>query len=100
MKIHRNKPAFPCNSCGGCCRKVANSKETAWLDRGDSVCKHFDEETNLCLIYESRPLVCQIENYYDEHLSEKFSWTEFIQINLNICEKLQQQPIANIQKQI
>lgn len=81
-----DKPAFPCNDCGKCCRQVANSEETAWLDRGDSVCMYFDEEKNLCTIYKSRPLVCRVEDYYDRYLSDQFSWTEFVQINLNICK--------------
>lgn len=82
------KPAFPCNGCGKCCQHVSNNEETAWLDRGDSVCRHFDEEAKRCTIYESRPLVCRVEAYYDKYLSDRFSWVEFIDINLSICRKL------------
>lgn len=84
----QSKQPFPCNGCGKCCRQVSNSAETAWLDRGDSVCMHFNEHTNLCSIYENRPLVCQVEAYYDKYLSEKFAWEQFIEINLRICKKL------------
>jgi len=60
-------PKFPCKMCGVCCKKVFNqvpqaAPETARairkLDRGDGFCKHFDEETNKCKIYQKRPWFC------------------------------------------
>lgn len=88
MTDYQDKPKFPCNGCGKCCRKVSNSAETAWLDRGDSVCRNFDEVFNKCTIYATRPLVCRVESYYDKHLSDRYSWKEFIEININICRQL------------
>lgn len=64
------------------------SDETLFLDRGDGVCKNFDEQTNLCTIYTERPLVCRVEEYYKKHLSEKIEWDEFVRINVKICEQL------------
>ena len=81
---------FPCNSCGQCCRRVALSIQTAYLDRGDGVCRHFDEPTSLCSIYEERPLICRVEDYYKAYLSEQISWTQFVQINVEICQQWQQ----------
>ena len=83
-----SRPAFPCNSCGKCCRNVANSEQTAWLDRGDSVCIHFDETSQLCSIYETRPLVCRVEDYYEMHLKDQFSWADFVRLNQEICRIL------------
>ncbi|WP_273382184.1 YkgJ family cysteine cluster protein [Actinobacillus porcinus] len=83
-----NTNPFPCTACGKCCRRVNLSEQTAYLDRGDGVCKHFDEQTNLCKIYENRPLVCRVEDYYKAHLSHLYSWDEFIKLNLEICHKL------------
>jgi hypothetical protein len=79
---------FPCTACGKCCRLVGNSEQTAFLDRGDGVCRHFDEQTNLCTIYETRPLVCRVEDYYRRYLSNKIKWDNFVQINVEICRKL------------
>ncbi|MGI3476967.1 YkgJ family cysteine cluster protein [Providencia stuartii] len=76
---------FPCNSCGKCCKKVNASTETSFLDRGDGVCYHFDEITNLCSIYETRPLVCRVEDYYRKNLSEILSWDEFVELNMRVC---------------
>lgn len=84
----KKRTPFPCNSCGKCCRRVNMSDETRFLDRGDGVCKNFDEQTNLCTIYTERPLVCRVEDYYKKHLSEKIEWDEFVRINVKICESL------------
>jgi len=79
---------FPCNACGKCCRRVSASPETAFLDRGDGVCHHFIEETHLCAIYETRPLVCRVEDYYRTWLKDVIPWDEFVRLNAAICEKL------------
>lgn len=34
---------FPCTACGQCCRNVHLSDQTAYLDRGDGTCLHFNE---------------------------------------------------------
>lgn len=82
------RQAFPCNSCGKCCRLVDQSPQTAFLARDDGVCRHFDEQNNLCSIYAERPLVCRVEEYYEQHLTEQFAWDDFVKINLRICELL------------
>lgn len=79
---------FPCNGCGKCCQRVDKSSQTAWLDRGDGTCENFDELTKLCKIYESRPLICRVEDFYEQHLSERFEWNDFVKINLEICKNL------------
>jgi len=83
-----NSQEFPCNSCGKCCRNVDLSEETSYLNRGDAVCKFFNEDTNLCTIYNKRPLVCRVKEYYKQHLSDKYGWDEFVKINLIVCENL------------
>lgn len=85
---------FPCNACGECCRRVGNSAATADLSRGDGVCRHLDENTNLCRIYENRPLVCQVENYYVRHLQYAYSWPEFVAINTALCAQFQAAPMG------
>lgn len=79
---------FPCTACGQCCRLVYLNEQTAYLNRGDGVCRHFDEQHNLCSIYENRPLVCNIKQYYRTHLSDDVTWNDFVKINWEICEQL------------
>lgn len=82
---------FPCTACGECCRRVAQSEQTAFLDRGDGICRYFDEPSKLCTIYDTRPLVCRVEDYYVAHLSEVIDWQDFVQINIALCQKWQNQ---------
>ena len=79
---------FPCTACGKCCRRVSASPETAFLDRGDGVCGYLAEETLLCTIYEQRPLVCRVVDYYRAKLVDIIPWDEFVRINVAICSKL------------
>lgn len=76
---------FPCTACGKCCRRVNLSEQTSFLDRGDGACQYFNEQTSLCNIYENRPLVCRVEDYYKTYLSHLYEWDEFVKINLDIC---------------
>lgn len=34
---------FKCNRCGVCCKHVADVEEAEFLDRGDGVCKYYDD---------------------------------------------------------
>lgn len=79
---------FPCYACGQCCKNVDKSDETKFLDRGDGTCLNFNEENMLCKIYEERPLVCRVEDYYKANLSDKYEWEAFIEINLQVCQIL------------
>jgi Fe-S-cluster containining protein len=88
MTEQHGRPPFPCNGCGKCCRRVGLSEQTAFLDRGDGVCRYFGEVDNRCRIYADRPLVCRVEAYYERHLADRFAWDEFVKINLQICERL------------
>ena len=83
------EPPFACTRCGACCRSVSFSPLTAWLDKGDGICQHLDEQTELCAIYESRPDVCRIDLQYEVHYVRHLSWKEFSDLNLQCCEALQ-----------
>lgn len=84
--MSNNNKNFPCFSCGKCCQRVGLSEQTKYLDRGDLTCQYFEDNTKLCTVYETRPLICQVENYYNQNLSHIYSWDQFIAINLKICE--------------
>ncbi|WP_371738995.1 YkgJ family cysteine cluster protein [Alcanivorax quisquiliarum] len=78
--------SFPCSQCGGCCRQVDSVDETRFLDRGDGTCRHLDENTDLCLIYETRPDICCVKTQYFKNYKNNYSWSEFVSINLQACE--------------
>ncbi|GAA7090961.1 YkgJ family cysteine cluster protein [Helicobacter pylori] len=52
---------FPCTSCGLCCKNITGIIEFVEFDAGNGVCKFLDLETNLCKIYQSRPLICRVD---------------------------------------
>lgn len=79
---------FPCYKCGACCKNVWRSSQTKWLDRGDGTCVHFDDERLLCKCYETRPLVCRVDAMYEKFYADKFTWDEFVEMNLRCCAAL------------
>lgn len=82
-------PAFPCNQCGACCRLVSLAPETQFLDRGDGTCRHYDDLTRLCAIYNSRPIICRVDKQYEVNYQQRYNWQEFIEINRIACQALE-----------
>ncbi|WP_265490275.1 YkgJ family cysteine cluster protein [Mergibacter septicus] len=82
------KLIFPCDQCGACCRHVDLSPETKELDRGDGICKYYNQQTKLCTIYANRPEICRVDKQYITHYKNQYSWQEFVVINLGICDIL------------
>lgn len=79
---------FNCDKCGICCTKLKLNMLYKHLDRGDGVCKHFNEKTKLCTIYNNRPLLCNIDKAYLMFFKDKMSIEDYYQKNYRICEKL------------
>lgn len=82
------RPAFPCDGCGACCKSVALSTQTACLDRGDGVCRHYDDAGRRCRIYTRRPDVCNVEKTYDAQFRSRFTWPVYVALNLQACAEL------------
>lgn len=80
---------FICDCCGDCCRNLNRSELYADLDRGDGVCLHLDENSNLCRIYATRPLKCRVIDSYSvfEHL---FTFEEYLNMNYEACRRLKE----------
>lgn len=79
---------FPCDNCGACCKSIRLSELTKWLDRGDGICKHFDEDNSNCSIYENRPEICNVKKMHMKYYQNSFSWAEFIVLNQRACSEL------------
>ena len=77
---------FPCDKCGACCRNLHLSPLYAELVPGDGVGKYLSK--NLCSIYESRPLLCRVDESYEKFFKEVMSIEEYYRINLDVCKKL------------
>lgn len=58
------------------------------LDRGDGICKYFDVESKLCLIYNNRPDKCNIDKMYIKYFKKEVSLEDYYQLNYVACKKL------------
>lgn len=82
---------FPCDKCGECCRNLQMSELYKGLDRGDGVCRYLDG--NLCSIYQTRPLLCRIDESYDYFFKDSMTRDEFYRANLQVCSELKRKHI-------
>lgn len=84
-----HKPAFPCNSCGLCCKNIGHIKELKGFDSGDGTCMYL--ENNMCTIYATRPLICRIDEMYEQVFQKQLSKEEYYDINIKACQQLQRE---------
>ncbi|MBC3242968.1 YkgJ family cysteine cluster protein [Pseudomonas lurida] len=80
---------FPCTQCGLCCQHVNLALETQFLDRGDGTCRHYDAASKGCNIYSERPSICRVDQQYSERYARRYSWEEYVRLNIEVCELLQ-----------
>lgn len=60
------------------------------LNRGDGVCKYYDEVTHLCKIYSERPIFCNVDKFYDTFLFAEYTKEEFYIANYESCKMLKE----------
>ncbi len=82
-----------CDCCGLCCKHLRESSLYDDLDRGDGVCMHLDEYTNICSIYHDRPDKCNIDKVYDLCFKDQISRDEFYKLNYEVCNKYKKEVI-------
>ena len=56
------------------------------FDIGNGVCSYL--VNNLCAIYKERPMVCNIAEMYSTYFNEVMTENEFIQVNVEACNKI------------
>lgn len=78
---------FKCDKCGICCRHLNENALYSILDRGDGVCKYLNG--NLCMIYEKRPDICNVEKMYFFYKDE-LEYEEYLKMNEKACEQLKE----------
>lgn len=91
---------FKCNGCGCCCKKVNLAVEaTKHIDKlhfpykwdDDGVCEKLDINNN-CMVYDERPLICNVEKFAEEFNLDK---AVFYEQNYRACDKLINDNILN-----
>lgn len=96
--------SFNCTGCGLCCTKIGTIKQTVypwpWMQKvvadfpykakENGHCEMF--HNNECMVYEDRPLMCNIERMADE-LDIGMTKEQWFDINYKGCEILQQEAV-------
>lgn len=77
---------FPCAKCGVCCRSLNLNPLFLDLDKGNGVCFYLDERTNLCKIYETRPIKCNIDKSFSYHYYKYFTKEKYYELNITACK--------------
>lgn len=77
---------FACDQCGECCRHLGLSPLYQELDRGAGVCKFL--VGNLCGIYDTRPLLCRVDESFETFFQGRMSREEYYQLNYEACDKM------------
>lgn len=78
---------FDCTRCGECCRRLGRLEIAKNMVNADGVCLYLNQETNLCRIYEHRPIFCNVDAYYDKYLTDTMTREEYYALNKEICDK-------------
>lgn len=78
---------FPCKQCGCCCRNVGKMPWGKAMALPNGICKYLNQQTNLCTIYAKRPLVCNVDAYYDAFIKDSMDRETFYKLNVVECEK-------------
>ena len=101
--INNEKPVhFICTRCGMCCKLIGQIKKSVekypvWMQEvindfnedidENGVCVHLQED-NTCDIYDTRPLLCNIDAIYDKYHTYLYSRVEWYRQNTRHCNEL------------
>lgn len=67
---------------------VGNSSLYSTLDRGDGICRYFDEQSKLCTIYPNRPLMCNVDEAFRLCFQGTMTLEEYYTLNYAACHEL------------
>lgn len=79
---------FKCNCCGLCCMNIGISELYSDLDRGDGICRYYNNSDKLCSIYPDRPDKCNIDKMYELVFRYIMNKDEYYELNYEVCKKL------------
>ena len=88
--------------CGCCCKNIKYYEPAQFLDRGDGVCKYYNDADKACTIYDFRPDFCRVDKMYKLY-KDKMTWDEYVDLNYEACielRKLEREKTENIGKDV
>jgi Fe-S-cluster containining protein len=82
MNNFKNK----CSKCGLCCKHAG--QVTGFPEETDEkgCCVHLKD--NKCSIYENRPLICRVDDFYEVVKSKFENKDQYIAMNITVCNTL------------
>lgn len=80
--------SFPCTRCGLCCQNIKHVPELNDFHNGDGHCLYFKADVG-CTIYQERPLVCRVDEGYQQLFENKISKKNFYLKNAEVCNYMQ-----------
>lgn len=86
---------FNCDGCGACCRIIPNDVLTVFnlpISKTGGCGNLVD---NKCIIYESRPDICNVRTMWEKFYQSKLTWEEYCNISLEMCDLLKKIDIDN-----
>ena len=78
---------FPCVRCGLCCRNIDKVLQLQDFNDGTGTCTYLRSD-NLCSIYPTRPIWCNVAEAYSDMFRQTMPEHEFFVKNLEICIEL------------
>ncbi len=82
--------SFLCVKCGLCCQSLNHIPLLNQFNLGNGVCKFYHTDDCSCQIYKDRPIVCNVELFYDKYLKDKMNRDEYYGLNYKHCLSLMQ----------
>ena len=79
---------FNCWKCTACCRLCDKIEELKEFDAGDGTCVHLSQAGD-CLIYETRPDVCNTRTQYEKTHATRLTWNQYVDYGEIICKILE-----------
>lgn len=79
---------FQCTKCGNCCQNIRYNQIYTAYDNGYGVCIHYNQRLRLCNIYETRPMICRVDEFYELYYKDKIQKELYYQVNYNACHEL------------
>jgi Fe-S-cluster containining protein len=86
---------FACDKCGLCCKNIGGIDELTSMNRGDGTCKHFNDISLECSIYDQRPLICRVDEGY-VLFEKEYTKEEYYKLNIKSCTTLKDLNIGSI----
>lgn len=80
---------FKCLQCGHCCQQLSKAPAYRLLDRGDGTCRYYSMENQWCCIYDSRPIECRIDEFYEKNMKNIISRKNYFFLTEISCRVLQ-----------